>query len=185
MAPSDAERIERLIRGESEAIEELRDWVRQAIGKYRRLLGEDFEDIEQEATLEVLHALDTGRFRGDSSLSTYAHSCARFRAIDALRASGRREVVAIEERVLRSPSPDPYQDAETRDSLEQLHEILRRMSPDCRRLWEMIRDGLSYQEMAEREGVRPGTLRVRVHRCREKALEARRGLKGRVTNPED
>ena len=37
----------------------------------------------------------------------------------------------------------------------------------------MILDGLSYQEMSERLSTAEGTLRVRVLRCRKKAVEAR------------
>jgi DNA-directed RNA polymerase specialized sigma24 family protein len=40
----------------------------------------------------------------------------------------------------------------------------------------MVHAGLSYREMSERLGVAEGTLRVRVLRCREKAVAVRAEL---------
>jgi len=48
----------------------------------------------------------------------------------------------------------------------------------------MIHAGLSYKEMSDRLGVAEGTLRVRVLRCREKAVAARGELlPGRLDGP--
>ena len=44
--------------------------------------------------------------------------------------------------------------------------------------WKMIVIGHSYREMSQRLGVAEGTLRVRVLRCREKAVAARHDLLG-------
>ena len=44
--------------------------------------------------------------------------------------------------------------------------------------WRLIAMGHSYREMSQRMGVAEGTLRVRVLRCREKAVAVRRELGG-------
>jgi DNA-directed RNA polymerase specialized sigma24 family protein len=52
------------------------------------------------------------------------------------------------------------------------------MGDECRRLWRMLVDGFSYREMSDEYGVSEGALRVRVLRCRRKALEVRERLLG-------
>jgi len=54
--------------------------------------------------------------------------------------------------------------------------VLERVPAECRELWRMIHAGLSYREMSARLAVAEGTLRVRVLRCREKAMAARAEL---------
>ncbi|MBI3949148.1 MAG: sigma-70 family RNA polymerase sigma factor [Acidobacteria bacterium] len=52
------------------------------------------------------------------------------------------------------------------------------MSQECRQLWGMILDGLSYQQMSQHLNVSEGSLRVRVMRCRKKAVAVRDQLLG-------
>jgi DNA-directed RNA polymerase specialized sigma24 family protein len=59
-----------------------------------------------------------------------------------------------------------------------LLEVLEAMPADCRRLWEMLLDGLSYREMSARLGLGEVALRSRVHRCRRQAQEIRARLTG-------
>ncbi|MCG8458319.1 MAG: hypothetical protein MI919_18740, partial [Holophagales bacterium] len=57
-----------------------------------------------------------------------------------------------------------------------VRDLLRRfqsLPAYCRKLWRMIIDGRSYREMSGALGVAEGTLRVRVRRCRERALRRR------------
>jgi DNA-directed RNA polymerase specialized sigma24 family protein len=46
-------------------------------------------------------------------------------------------------------------------------------SDECRRLWLMILDGMSYQQMSQRLGASEGALRVKVLRCRKRAIAVR------------
>lgn len=162
--------------GEERAVEAVRSWIRSQLVKQLRMIPLDYlEDIEQDILLDLLNDLDEGRFRGDSRFETYVRSYARFRAIDYLRAKGRRQFVPLDESeavalpslVAASPAVQLL-DSETR---EQLESLLDNLGDDCRRLWVMLVDGLSYDEMADSLGVRAATLRVRMHRCRERAQE--------------
>jgi DNA-directed RNA polymerase specialized sigma24 family protein len=56
--------------------------------------------------------------------------------------------------------------------------VLDRSSQECRELWRMLLLGLSYREMSQRLEVAEGTLRVRVLRCRERAVSTRSELLG-------
>ena len=62
------------------------------------------------------------------------------------------------------------------ESKDLLLRVLERMSEDCRRLWSMVLAGLSYREMSRRTGIAEGALRVRVLRCRKRAVELREEL---------
>ena len=57
--------------------------------------------------------------------------------------------------------------AETGARLEHLARLL---PGECRTLWALVAQGLSYREMSARLGLAEGTLRVRAHRCRRRAL---------------
>jgi DNA-directed RNA polymerase specialized sigma24 family protein len=61
--------------------------------------------------------------------------------------------------------------------------VLDRSSQECRELWRMLVLGLSYREMSLRLQVAEGTLRVRVLRCRERAVAARAELLGPKSAP--
>ena len=73
------------------------------------------------------------------------------------------------------PLPAIEGPATQREDKDLLLRVLDRVPQDCRELWRMIVAGLSYREMSLRMSVAEGTLRVRVLRCREKAVAARRG----------
>jgi DNA-directed RNA polymerase specialized sigma24 family protein len=55
------------------------------------------------------------------------------------------------------------------------------MTPHCRELWRLILQGHGYSEISHRLGVRQGTLRVRLLRCRRAATARWRELTG--SNP--
>lgn len=173
---SEEEQIQRLRSGVPEAIEELRTWVRRGLARYREALGAEYEDLEQDAMLEILNALDAGRFLGMSSLATYAFSCARFNAIDTLRAKSRSKVVAVSDYEVSSSIASPQEELEGAEFRLLAEEIRRRLPESCQRIWLMLEEGFSYEEMAEALDLRPGTLRVRVYRCRKRALRIRESL---------
>jgi RNA polymerase sigma-70 factor (ECF subfamily) len=175
----DAQLIALLLAGDTAAIGEVRGWVVAALGRYRGRLGPDVEDLEQEVLLDLMESLAGGRFRRESRLSTYVHSYARFKGIDRLRAMGRRDMVEIEDDAFAFDAPSPLEELAQRESLEVARRIAAALPERCRQLWEMIADGLSYREMSEATGLAEGAIRVRVHRCRQRALAIRDQLLGR------
>lgn len=172
----DARLIALLLAGDEAAIAEVRGWVVAAVARYRGRLAGDAEDVEQEVLLDLMESLAGGRFRAQSRLATYVHSYARFQCIDRLRALGRRDMVAIEEDALVADGPSPLDELAQRQGLELAEQVVAALPDDCRRLWEMIADGMSYREMSAATGLGEGAIRVRVHRCRQRALAIRRQL---------
>ena len=175
----DAAIIDRFLAGEPAAVAEVDGWLGRAASSYRRRLGEQFDDVLQDVRLEVTRLLQQGRFRGDSSLKTYlwrvtAHTC-----LDRLRSGSRwsfveydgESALAADPAATSARLPRPWN--ADRDLLLR---VLARMDEECRRLWSMLVEGLSYREMSEDTGVSEGALRVRVLRCRRRAQEVRDDL---------
>jgi RNA polymerase sigma factor (sigma-70 family) len=170
---SDRARIAALLAGDEESLAELRRWVRGAFTPYRFRLAEELDDVEQEVTLALLESLRDGRFEGRSLLSTYVRRMVHHRCLNRLRAKRGKQWVDPDEVELVDPEPSPFEGARRRSELELALRVLAEMPEGCRELWAMIHRGLDYATMAEQTGVAAGTLRVRVLRCRERAIEAR------------
>jgi RNA polymerase sigma factor (sigma-70 family) len=174
----DAQLVADLLAGDSTAIATVQGWIRKELWRYRDILRADAEDLEQDILLQLMEALDAGRFRFESALQTYVRSHAKFACIDVLRAGGRRvehEVDQVEHPELEVPADF----ADRRENEDLARKVLEEVPESCRELWRMVLAGLSYREMSSRLGTSEGSLRVRVHRCRQHALEIRQKLFGK------
>ena len=170
------------LRGDKEAVATLDSWIARAAWPYQRRLANRWDDVLQDIRLEVTRLLGEGKFRGESSLRTYlwrvvAHTC-----LDQIRSLGKwqftdLETVDQEDGRAAGPPRPAVDDGAERDLLLR---VLDRSSQECRELWKMLVLGLSYREMSLRLQVAEGTLRVRVLRCREKAVALRAEL---LTSP--
>lgn len=169
---------EALERGETEAVTRVRRWVRGAAGPFRSRVGDDLEDLEQEVLLSLTRALREGSFEGRSTLFTYVRKAVVYRCLNRVRDRRQRELVALEGARLEAPGPSPHREAAGREELERALDVLSRMSEECRELWRFLHQGLTYSEMSDRLGVAAGTLRVRMLRCRRRALELWEGVTG-------
>lgn len=172
-APDEAALVAAILDGEESALAEVRRWIRGAVTPYRFRLAAEVEDIEQQVLVELFDALGAARFEGRSQLATYVRRMVHHKCLNRLRARRGREWVAIEETELVDREPTPFEATRRRQNLELALRILATMPEHCVELWSMIHRGLGYAEMGERLGVAPGTLRVRVLRCRERALAER------------
>jgi RNA polymerase sigma-70 factor (ECF subfamily) len=136
------------------------------------------EDIVQEAYVRAFADLDA--FRGDSSLATWLSRIVINEALGRLRK--RRRTVAMPENpqaeIIRfplNPSDDPERTMAQRQIL-QLVEQATDSLPDVYRTVFVARviEGLSIEETADLLGVRPQTVKTRLHRARalvRKALD--------------
>jgi RNA polymerase sigma factor (sigma-70 family) len=178
MAESDQEVVARYLRGEDEAVGTVDGWISRAAWPYQRRLANRWEDVLQDVRLEVTRLLGQGKFRGESSLRTYLWQVVSHTCLDQLRAQGRwqwTELDGLDDdgRLGGSPSVDAGHG--DRDIVQR---VLRQVSGECRELWRLITLGHSYREMSQRLAVAEGTLRVRVLRCRERAVALRTELLG-------
>jgi RNA polymerase sigma-70 factor (ECF subfamily) len=179
MGTDDREIVSRYLRGEKEAVETVDGWISSAAWPYKRRLADRWDDVLQEVRLEITRLLRSGTFRGESSLRTYLWRVVSHTCLDQIRAQSKWKWAdpdnLDQEKELVSTGPDISGRQEDKDLLLR---VLDRVPQDCRELWRMIVAGLSYREMSLRTQVTEGTLRVRVLRCREKAVAARSDLLG-------
>jgi RNA polymerase sigma-70 factor (ECF subfamily) len=179
MTATDQEIIAGYLKGESEAVETVDGWISRAAWPYRRRLADRWEDVLQDVRLEVTRLLGTGKFRGESSLRTYLWRVVSHTCLDQIRPQSKRKPTSLgdldpaDEPAARAPAISTRQ-----EDKDLLLRVLDRVPQDCRELWRMIVAGHSYREMSQQMGVAEGTLRVRVLRCREKAVAARHELLG-------
>jgi RNA polymerase sigma-70 factor (ECF subfamily) len=136
------------------------------------------EDIVQEAYVRAFAALAT--FRGDSSLATWLSRIVINEALGRLRK--RRRTVAMpasqEAQIIQFPL-NPSDDPERAMAQRQILRLVERATdnlPDVYRTVFIARviEGLNIEETADLLGVRPETVKTRLHRARalvRKALD--------------
>lgn len=135
------------------------------------------EDIVQEAYVRAFASL--GAFRGDSSLATWLSRIVINEALGRLRK--RRRTVAMPEpqaEIIQFPL-NPSDDPERTMAQRQILKLVERATdslPDVYRTVFVARviEGLSIEETADLLGVRPETVKTRLHRARalvRKALD--------------
>jgi RNA polymerase sigma factor (sigma-70 family) len=177
MPNSDQEVVSRYLQGDSAAVNTVDSWISRAAWPYQRRLSSRWEDVLQDVRLEVTRLLGQGKFRGESSLRTYLWQVVSHTCLDQLRSQGRWQWTDLEE-IDESRTALPAASGGRHEDRDLVQRVLERVSGECRELWRLIVLGHSYREMSQRLGVAEGTLRVRVLRCREKAVAARAELLG-------
>jgi RNA polymerase sigma-70 factor, ECF subfamily len=161
------------LRGDTAAVASVDAWIAAAASPFRRRLGADWPDLQQDARIEILRLLRAASWRGESRLRTYIWRVVGHTCLDALRRQRRRPAGEPEEEgtELPSPSPSPLDGLLAQDAGRVLLLALRALPEECRDLWTRILRGASYAEMSRELGIAEGALRVRAHRCRKRALE--------------
>jgi RNA polymerase sigma factor (sigma-70 family) len=179
MGTDDWEMVTRFLRGERDAVGTVDGWISRAAWPYQRRLADRWDDVLQDVRLEVTRLLGSGKFRGESSLRTYLWRVVSHTCLDQLRAQSKWKWTDLDG---LDPADEPVSAAPAiparQEDKDLLLRVLDRVPQDCRELWRMLVAGLSYREMSLRTQVAEGTLRVRVLRCREKAVAARHDLLG-------
>lgn len=187
--PSDVELIERCLRGEESAWE-------QIVVRYRRKVfhigykftgkHDEAEDLSQDIFLKIFKSLD--KFNRDADFSTWLGSVARNYCIDHYRASKREREVLVEDLVAFDLAPassgNPHRALEEIDRRSLLRRGLDRLAPKLREA-VILRDlhGLSYQEMAERLALPEGTVKSRINRGREELARLLQRTQGTPAAP--
>ena len=165
--------------GDLEAVRVVDGWLERAASSYRRRLRNQWDDVLQDVRLEVTRLLRDGKFRGDSSLKTYLWRVTCHTCLDRLRSRQRWTMVELDPRTVDDEVAAIFERPQEKvwsAERDLMIRVLAQMGDDCRHLWSMLIDGHSYREMSEETGVSEGALRVRVLRCRRKALEVRDDL---------
>jgi RNA polymerase sigma-70 factor, ECF subfamily len=141
------------------------------------------EDVLQEAYVRAFGAL--GTFRGDAALSTWLTRIVINEALGRVRRQRPTEELEVLDREMQSGDarvimfpgvnsvPDP-ESAAARAEVRRLLEGAVDELPDAFRLVFVMRDveGLSIEETANHLGIRPETVKTRLHRARKLLRDA-------------
>lgn len=160
--------VREFLAGRPESVRLVESWVRTAAGSFRRRLGDDWEDAVQESLLEVTELLRSDRLREPERFRSWVFRTAAHTCLDRVRAQNRWAWVGEDQVELANP-PSALAGLLAEGETTALLDVAARCPEHCRSLWEMILQGQSYREMAERTGLTEGALRVQVLRCRRRA----------------
>ncbi len=134
-----------------EDIQELMVRYRPIISfRVRKALGAkniDCEDLVSEILSQVLEKLQSGEFRGESSLGTFVYTITSRRIVDYIREKTKVMKYAPE----AAPFPDPQETLEAAEMSEKVKRALARLKPKYREvLYLYYYQELSREEVAER-----------------------------------
>ncbi len=138
-----------------------------------RVLGDhaEAEDALQEALLDAWRRI--GRFRGESTFSTWMYRIVTNRCVGMLR---RRRPVPVEQIEAPAPAQDSPERAAERDAgMAALTRAVQGLSDDLRICWVLREmEGLGYTEIAGITGASEDAVRGRIHRARTRLAEVMR-----------
>jgi len=186
VTPAEQTLLERAQRGDRAAFGQL---VRPHLSTVRRFAevfarrGLDADDLAQEALLKAYRSL--GGFRGDAKLTTWLYAVTRSVGLDSLRSRPERErrLEAPLEPSLPAEEDDQEALLAGKDEAERLWAALRRLDPEFRVALVLSDvEGLTYEEIAEVEGIPVGTVRSRISRGRAHLLDLLNGKHRRPSN---
>lgn len=162
----------RLAAGDDEALGELiRRHHASAMQQAVRFLQDEglAEDVVQEAFARVY--LMRTRYRSDFAFTTYLAALVRNLCIDQWRKARRSIPVPEVDAGLCESAEAVWLAGESRRGLWS---ALSGLPPqDCALLTGYALEGLSYQQLARREGLSAGQVRIRLHRIRQKLRKER------------
>jgi RNA polymerase sigma-70 factor (ECF subfamily) len=169
---SDDAILEGFLAGDDQAVHHVQGWVDGVVhlGRWRFA---DPEAVAQEIVLRLIGVVRSGRYERRSSFKTFVFAVAKYTCVDLFRRErlrARLETGAETDAV--ASAGHPHRALEAREDLDRLKYILQGLPEECRRLWRWVYgEGLSAAEIGRRLGAQAGTVRVRVHRCIQKARE--------------
>jgi RNA polymerase sigma-70 factor (ECF subfamily) len=178
---TDEKKLVRLAaQGSQEAFGQLvSTYEKQVYNLALRMVGnrEDAADLTQEAFLRVWRGLDN--YKADAAFSTWLYRLTSNVCIDFLRREKRRKTVSLTfldedhdeavELSIPDPAAGPEQLAIETESRETMAAAMDALDVEFRQILTMrVINGLSYDEIADALELKPGTVKSRLSRAREK-----------------
>jgi RNA polymerase sigma-70 factor (ECF subfamily) len=130
--------------------------VKKALGS----ANPDWEDVVNEILTQAIEKVQSGEFRGDSSIGTFIYTIASRRIVDYIRQKTRVLRHAPEP----NPYPDPHESVETRERADQISEVIRHLKPKFQKvLYLYYYQELPREEVARELGISPRRVSERVN----------------------
>ena len=177
MSREDAKQIERCLRGEEKAFEELLDKYKKPVFSIcLRMVRnhDDAEDLAQEVFIRTFSVLD--RYDPAYPFSSWLYRITSNLCIDHIRRR-RDGMLSLDQPVqgkdgeMSRQMPDdgvkPDRDIESKEMMEVLEEAIHTL-PEHYRVIVILRhqEQLSYEEISDNLGIPLGTVKARIHRAR-------------------
>ncbi len=160
------ENLAAFLEGDPAATESLRGAVRTVVRSFR-FKGEPLDELVQDVLERTFFSVKAGRFRGDSSLKTYAQNIARYACLERLRRTRLEISIEVVGPRAEPSASDPEKHLLRREEFERDLELLKALPEECRELFRLVFiEELTYQQVAERLGLSEGAVKSRVRRCR-------------------
>ncbi len=116
--------------------------VRKALGA----TNPEADDLVSEIIAQVLEKIQSGEFKGESSLGTFVYTITSRRIVDYIREKSRVMKYAPEPQTF----PDPQEALEVQEASERIKEALSRLKPKYRQVLYLY----YYQELSREEVAR-------------------------------
>jgi RNA polymerase sigma-70 factor (ECF subfamily) len=167
----DTEVVRQVLKGDIESFRLLVDRYNKPVMRFIRNIsgGRDCEDVAQDvfvSAYEKLGSFDPAR----SNFSTWIFTIARNKSINALK---RKRVFSTSNLMERHTEDCPSDDIANRELFEELDRKLDDLPSRQKRAIVMAEfEGLPYEQIAQIEGVRTGTIKSRISRAKDKLAKA-------------
>ena len=174
MIPDDEKRIEGYLNGNQNAFFEISGWIETVVKNGYWGLNNDWADIIQDVRTKLYVNLKFDKFHFSSSLKTYVFRIAKYTCIDYLRKKYRsdKKEEAPDRKAEKSDQLASVIESEERQILRQ---ILNTMKDQCRKILKMVfLEELPYRKIGAQLHIAEGTVKSRVSRCIQKAIQLRR-----------
>ncbi|MBA4312476.1 MAG: hypothetical protein C0417_07580 [Chlorobiaceae bacterium] len=171
---SDQEIINGFLAGSQDSYRVVSGWITEIIQRFLWSGRIQPDDIRSDTLYKLLVNLRSEQFQHKSTLKAYVQQITRFTLIDAIRRQRRQPSRITND----PPAPEnPYTITITEEETIIFNRIWNLIDEKCRQLWTMIfRQKISYQEIAKKEKVKESTIKTRVFRCKEEAINIRKHI---------
>jgi RNA polymerase sigma-70 factor (ECF subfamily) len=180
LAVEETDVIHQVLRGDVDSFRVLVERYQRPVLRMIRNItndGESCEDIGQDvflAAYEKLASFDCAR----SSFSTWLFTIARNKSLNALK---RKRAVPLNELPENSGSSNPSDDLSRRELFDQLDRVLQTLPAKQKMAFVLAEfERLPYEQIAQIEGVRIGTIKSRINRAKNKLKVALRDLEAEM-----
>lgn len=177
--PDELELVRKAAEGDDSAFEQLVNQYQKPVYNLAyRMCGnaDDAFDLSQEAFLNAWKGLKGFQFQ--SSFSTWLYRLTSNVCLSYLRSKKRNSAVSLvfldeeeeeQEWSIPDSAPSPEEQAISREEHSQVEAALNSLEVEYREALSLsVYSGLSYQQIAEIQGVQEGTVKSRIFRAREK-----------------
>jgi RNA polymerase sigma-70 factor (ECF subfamily) len=130
--------------------------VRKSLGSYTP----DWEDVVNEIMLNAIEKLESGNFRGDSSVGTFIYTITSRRIIDHIRKKSKSLKYAPEPNAF----PQPHEHVENKERSDMIAQHLEKLKPKYKEiLYLYYYKEMSRNEVAKKLGISPRRVSERVN----------------------